>query len=84
VIADGQFIIAEFYYKKEAYQAAVSRFEALLKEFPDYKRADETLFLIGRSYRQLKNAQKAQEVFAVLLEKYPSSRFAANVRKGVK
>lgn len=81
IIADGELMIGQYYYKKDSYTAAVKRFEGLLKEYPDYKRGDETLFLIGKSYLELKNPEKANLAFYRLIEKFPSSSFAANARK---
>jgi outer membrane protein assembly factor BamD len=83
IIADGEFMVGEFYYKKESYNAAINRLEGLLKQFPDYKRTDETLLLIGKSYKELKMADKAKEAFRILIERYPSSRFVREAKKGL-
>lgn len=83
-IVDGYFMIGQFYYKKESYIAAIQRFESVLKEYPGYKRADETLLLLGKSYRAMKYDSKAHEVFSLLIEKYPSSRFAAEAKKALR
>jgi outer membrane protein assembly factor BamD len=84
VIADGSFMVGEFYFRKGAYSAALGRFEQLLREFPEYKRADQTLLLIGRSYLALKQADRAREAFTLLLNTYPSSPFAAEAKKGLR
>lgn len=82
VIADGALLIGEFYYKKGSYKAAVDRLEGLLKQFPEYKRGDETMALLARSYKALKMDYQAKAVFQKLLEKYPSSKFAREAKKG--
>ncbi|BCB95362.1 outer membrane protein assembly factor BamD [Dissulfurispira thermophila] len=81
VIADGEFMVGEFYYKKESYNAAINRLEGLLKQFPDYKRGDEALILLARAYKAANINDKAQETFNKLIEKYPSSRFASEAKK---
>lgn len=81
VIADGEFMVGEFYYKKQAYNAAVGRFNGILEQFPDYKRTDEVLFLLGNSYKNLKMKENARDVFKELLRRYPSSKFAVNISK---
>lgn len=81
IIADGEFIVGEFYYNKGSYQAALTRWEKLLKGFPGYKRADETLLLIGKAYKELKMEEKAKESFRRVIELYPSSRFASEAKK---
>ncbi len=84
VIADGEFMVGEFYFKKGSYNAALNRLERLLEEFPDYKRADEVLILIGRSYKALKMQEKAKEAFGMLIERYPSSRFVSEASREIK
>lgn len=84
IIADGEFSIGQFYYKKGSYSAALGRFEGLLKRFPDYKGADEVLLLMVKSYSALKMRDKAEEALKVLEERYPASKFTAEARKGVR
>lgn len=81
VIADGEFMVGEFYYKKESYNAAIERLEELLKRFPDYKKADNALLILGRSYKAVKMNDKAKEAFNKLLEKYPASKLAPAAKK---
>lgn len=81
IIADGEFMIAEFYFKKESYTAAIKRLEDLMVQFPDYKRADEALLMLGKAYKASGNKEKAAEAFKLFAEKYPSSRFLAEANK---
>jgi outer membrane protein assembly factor BamD len=81
VIADSEFIVGEFYFKKGSYNAAINRFEGLLKQFPDYKGTDKTLLLLGKSYKKLKMKDKAEETFRRLIEKYPASKIASEAKK---
>lgn len=81
VIADGEFLVGEFYFKKGSYNSAINRFKVLMEQYPGYRRNDEALFLIGRSYQELKMKDKATEFFKSLIEKYPTSRFASEARK---
>ena len=83
IMAEGEFIVGEFYYKKESYKPAINRFELLLKQFPEYEGADETFLLLGKSYKAIKMEDKAREAFKTLIEKYPSSRFVKEARKGI-
>ncbi len=82
-IAESEFLVGHFYFKKESYSAALGRFEGLLRSFPDYKRADETLYFIGLSYRGLKNQQKATEVFRELINRFPQSPFSQKAQKEI-
>lgn len=81
VIADGEFLVGEYYYKKGSYNAAITRLEGLLKQFPNYKNAEEALLLIGKSYKALKMMDKAKESFRILIERYPSSKFVQEAKR---
>lgn len=81
VMADGELMTGQFYYKKEAYQSAINRLEGLLKQFPDYRGRDEVLMLMGRSYKALKNTAKSKEIFKKLIEAFPTSKLAAEAKK---
>ena len=80
-LADGDFMIGEFYYKKEAYLAAIGRLEDLLVKWPAYRSADKALLLIGKSYRALKMNDKAKEALDRLIQKYPTSDAAKEATK---
>jgi outer membrane protein assembly factor BamD len=81
ILAEGDYVIAAFYYKKEAYGASVNRLENLLKNYPDYKKLDEVLLLLGKAYKELKSKDKAREAFDRLNKKYPSGSAAKEAKK---
>lgn len=81
VVTDGDFMIGEFYFKKESYQAAITRLEGLLTKYPDYKKEDKALLIIGKSYKSLRKNDKAKEVFSRLIQKYPTSDAAKEAKK---
>lgn len=81
VIAEGEFIVGEFYFKKGAFNSAINRFKGLINQYPEYRRNDESLLFIGKSYLGLKMNDKAVEYFRMLLDRYPTSRFAPEAKK---
>lgn len=83
VIAEGEFGVGEFYYKKESYQAAIPRLEGLLKQYPDYEGADRAWLLLGKSYKALGMIDKAREAFRIIIDRYPSSKYVKEARRGV-
>lgn len=80
-IAEGEFMIGHYYFKKEAYSAAIGRLQNLLQIFPDFKRADEAMFLMAESYSGLKNKEMARQMYAELVRKYPESKFVKEAKK---
>jgi outer membrane protein assembly factor BamD len=79
-LADHEFYIANFYYKHGKFQAAVSRFEGLLKTFPKGPEEDKTLYLLGKSYLELDQWEKAREAFIKMVNEYPSSSHSHEVK----
>jgi outer membrane protein assembly factor BamD len=80
-IAEYEYLVGRFYYKKGSYNAAIGRFEDLLKKFPEYKGEADVLFLTGVSYKNMGEKEKAAGYLARLIEKYPNNKFSKDARK---
>ncbi len=52
---------------------ALEALEKLRSEYPNYQRLDEALFVLGNSYIETKQMEKAGSVLAEISEKYPQS-----------
>ena len=72
-LADHEFYVGNFYYKHKIFQAAASRFEGLLEKFPKEPGEDETLYLLGKSYLELDQYEKADIAFKKIVVEYPKS-----------
>ena len=73
--------IGKYYYRTQAFQAAIGRFKTLLENYPNQKFADEAVFLLGESYFREQNFKSAKKFYKTLLKKYPKSEFAEATRK---
>ncbi len=82
-MADYEFLVGEFYYKKGSYNAAIKRFEGLLKKYPDYKGEADVLFYTGMSYKNLGQKDKASEYLTRFVDKYPNNKLIKNAKKGL-
>ena len=71
-----QLYIGKFYYKKEAYQAAIARFLGLLKDYPDFPGKPEALYYLVLSYKELGDMEKCREHLERLVKDYPESKYA--------
>jgi outer membrane protein assembly factor BamD len=80
-IAEYEYLVGEFYYKKEAYEAAINRFEDLLKDYPDYKKEADVLFYTGMSYKMIAQKGKAAEYLARVIEKYPNFKLLQEAKE---
>jgi outer membrane protein assembly factor BamD len=72
-LADHEFYIGNYYYKHGKFQAASVRFEGLIEKFPKMPEEDKTLFLLGKSYLELDQSEKAAEAFTKIVNEYPKS-----------
>ena len=76
-------VVANFYYKKKAYEAAVNRYLEVLDEFPDFKKKDETYYNLALSYAHLGEPEKASRYVELLKTEFPDSKLARNAEKEV-
>jgi outer membrane protein assembly factor BamD len=81
VIAEYEFNVAEFYYKKGSYNAAIGRLENLLSKFPGYKKEPEVLSYLANSYKNIGNKEKAIEYLNTLISKYPNHKTTSAAKK---
>lgn len=72
-LAESEFLKGRFNQKLRLHKAAVSRFEDLLEEFPDYQETDKILFYLIESLEALEQQEKAATVRKRLSEEFPQS-----------
>lgn len=80
-MAEYEFAVAEFYFKKGSYNAAVGRYHQLISKFPDYKQEPLVLYNMATCYKKLGDKGKALEYLNRLIEKYPNDRLVREAKK---
>lgn len=83
-LAEREFYIADFYYKKKNYKGALGRLRDLIKNYPDSGLTDKALYYIGESYMRLGERALAEEAFSALITNFPSSPFTRDARGRLK
>ncbi|MGV7220539.1 MAG: outer membrane protein assembly factor BamD [Nitrospinales bacterium] len=83
-IASNLMEIGKYYFRTQAFQAAISRFKSLLENYPKQKFEDEAIFLIAESYYREQNYRTAKKFYLRLLKKFPKSEYAIDTRKRLK
>ena len=82
ILDDVYWLEANLRMKRGEFDASMKLLQRILTEYPDDILADDAYFLQGEIYeRQLKNKQKAMEIYREFLNKYPGSVYAAEARK---
>lgn len=79
-LAEHEFTAAYFYFTQEKYPAARDRFEEIVRKYKDTPTAVKSLFYLGESYRNEKNAVRATLAYEALIQHYPQTKFAAEAK----
>ena len=65
-------------------QKAIILFDRVMTEYPDYEKNAECLFMKGFIYdNNLKDYDKAKEIYEEFLERYPDDEFADDARASI-
>ena len=75
-LAEHEFIIGNFYWKKRAYQAATDRFTGLLEKFPQYRHKDKVYYWLGRTLLDARSPDEGRVWLDQVLNQYPRSKYA--------
>jgi tol-pal system protein YbgF len=75
--SDAHFWLGETYYVQGDYKQAAQSFLKGYRDYPDGRKAPDTLFKLALSLQQLEQTSQACSTFAEVAKKYPT---AANVR----
>jgi len=82
IIDDVYWLEANLLMKTGKFPEAIAKLQKILDEFGEDILADDAYFLQGDIYeQQLKNKDKAMEIYREFLNKYPGSVYAAEARK---
>jgi outer membrane protein assembly factor BamD len=82
-IAEGEFEVGTFYFKRGDNSASANRLSHLVEQYPLYSRADEALWEAGQAYGRLGNRFRKQEgdAYARIVSEYPLSSFSDDAKK---
>jgi len=67
--------IAEFYYKKKAWNAAEMRYKEVLDKYPNFSEMDTTLFKLGRALEETGRVAESVVYYDRVAVGYPFSRY---------
>lgn len=82
ILDDVYWLEANIRMKRGEFSESIGLLQKILDEYPDDVLTDDAFFLQGEIYeRQLKDRDKAMEIYREFLTKYPGSVFAAEARK---
>lgn len=82
-LAEHEFVVGNFYWRRDMNPAAANRLEALVNQYPLYSKAGESLYEAGDSYSKMgpRFRKQAGEMFARVVSEYPLSARAKDAAK---
>jgi outer membrane protein assembly factor BamD len=83
-LAEHEFYIGYYYYKKKSYNSALRRFIEILDKYPSSHIVEKTLFYLGCCYYYINNNEKAKEAFYTLISQYPTSSLIVDAKKWIR
>lgn len=75
VIAEYEFLVGKFYFKKDSLKAALNRFQGVVADYPEFKDLDQVFYYIVLSHKGLSEMASAASYAEKLKELYPGSPF---------
>src|SRR5579863_8590990 len=85
-IAEGEYLVGSFYFKRGDNSAAANRMSHLVEQYPLYSKADLALWDMGQAYGRLGNRFRKQEgdAYAKIVRDYPLSDYADDATRRLK
>ncbi len=80
-LAQKELWVADYYVRRENWQAALQRYEVILKDYARTAAAPQALFLKADALRRLQRPDEADQALKRLGEEYPTSEWARRARQ---
>jgi outer membrane protein assembly factor BamD len=81
VLADGNLRVANHYMIMKRYDASINRTTLTIKEYPDFSRQDEALWVLGQALEKKKNIVAAGYYYGKIISEHPLSPLIEDARK---
>jgi len=73
--------IADFYPKRDEYEAAATRYRSLLNEYPELGLDANALYQLGVCYREMDRGEEAERIFQAIVQNYYDSDVARDAER---
>lgn len=79
-LIDHELYVARFYLARNKPKATALRLRGILEQFPGTGNVPEIMILLGRTYLQMEQIDKARDIFKRLIEEHPTDFHAQRAR----
>lgn len=80
-LAEHEFYVGSFYFKKSHYKAALERFYTLMSKYPEFTDMDKVFFYAGRTHIEMDEKDKGRTMLEKLCSEYPLSGYTDKAKK---
>lgn len=78
-LAEHEYLVARYQFRRGLLGAAVNRLTGLMEEYPSYPERDKVICHLGLSYNGLRQNEKATEAFTLLRDEHPDSKYCKKI-----
>jgi outer membrane protein assembly factor BamD len=71
-LAEKEAYVGDYYFKRELYQAAASRYALLLQNYPEASRNEETVYRLAYAFERMGEYRKAEQALDVMGQQFPN------------
>ena len=82
-LSESDYMVGFFYYRQKWYPGAIDRFQAVLKDDPEYTHRDAVYFHLAESFVKVKRDAQALPYYVRLLEEFQQSTYLDEAKKRV-
>ena len=82
-LSKSDYLVGYFYYRQRWYPGSIDRFQAILKDDPEYRERDEVYFHLAESYVKIKRQAQALPYYERLVAEFQESEYLAAARKRI-
>ena len=82
-LAEHDFNVGTFYFKRRSYMAASERFRGLLNQYPRFNGKEKVYYYLGESLVRANNGTEGRLYLEKLIADYPSGYFAEDARRSL-
>ncbi len=86
VIAESEYRVGDFYFKKGSYPASVNRLDTLVNHYPLYSKADQALWRVGEGYAKMgpRFIEQSAKAYQEIVRNYPLSPLVEDAKRRLK
>jgi len=80
ILAEYEFYVGQFYFKKGSYGAAALRFDGLVRNYADSKNESNALYYLALSYENMGRRDEAVTTLSALIKKFPTIKLSIEAK----